>query len=126
MPGPALNSVAWFEIGTDQPEEVKHFYGRLFDWNFQLNTNTPGVNYHAVVTPGAQQPTGGVWESEGRFPDYAVFYVLVQDVAATVQHAEELGGKVLMAPITDAAGLTFARLEDSAGHHFGVFSAPAP
>ncbi|MEH0416842.1 VOC family protein [Streptomyces sp. B21-083] len=126
MPAPALNSVAWFEIGTDQPEGVKQFYGQLFDWSFQLNTNTPGVNYHAVVTPGAQQPTGGVWESEGNFPDYAVFYVLVQDVAATVERAEELGGKVLMAPTTDAAGLTFARLEDSTGHNFGVFSAPAP
>lgn len=27
---------------------------------------------------------------------------------------------------TDRPGRTFARLEDSAGHHFGVFSVPAP
>ncbi|WP_327748166.1 hypothetical protein [Streptomyces europaeiscabiei] len=45
--------------------------------------------------------------SEGRLPDYALSYVLV-DVAAIVQCAEELGGKVLMPPVTDAAGLTFA------------------
>lgn len=126
MTVPAFNSVAWFEFGTDQPEKVKEFYGELFDWKYVLNTNTPGVTYHSVMTPGAQQPAGGVWDSEGGFPGYAVFYVVVQDVAATVAHAERLGAEVLMAPVSDSAGFTFARLRDTAGNHFGVFSAPAP
>ncbi|GAQ66477.1 hypothetical protein SsS58_06908 [Streptomyces scabiei] len=26
----------------------------------------------------------------------------------------------------DSAGLTFARLQDTAGNHFGIFSVPAP
>jgi predicted enzyme related to lactoylglutathione lyase len=126
MSVPAINSVAWFEIGTDRPGEVKEFYGQLFGWTSSLNTDLPGVNYHAVVTPAAPRPTGGVWESNGKFPNYAIFYVLVQDVAASVERAEELGGKVLMPPVTDAAGITFARLEDSTGSHFGVFSMPTP
>ncbi|MDX3069030.1 VOC family protein [Streptomyces scabiei] len=94
MAVPAFNSVAWFEFGTDQPEKVKEFYGELFDWSYALNTNTPGVTYHSVMPPGAQQPAGGVWESEGKF--------------------------------ADSAGLTFARLQDTAGNHFGIFSVPAP
>ena len=93
MSVPAVNSVAWFEIGTDRPSEVKEFYGQMFGWTSSLNTNLPGVNYHAVVTPAAPQPTGGVWESDGKFANYAIFYVLVQDVAASVERAEELGGK---------------------------------
>lgn len=107
------------------PDEAKQFYGELFDWNFKLNTDLPGVNYHAVVTPGGEQPAGGVFESEGKFPDYAIFYVLVQDVNETIKRAEELDGKVVMSPVTDASGITFARLHDNAGHHFGVFSMPA-
>ncbi|MEU1938155.1 VOC family protein [Streptomyces coeruleorubidus] len=122
---PAFNSVAWFEFGTDQPEKVKEFYGELFDWKYVPNTNTPGVTYHSVMTPGAPQPTGGVWESEGAFPDYAVFYVRVQDVAETVERGRGLGAKVLMEPASDSAGFTFARLRDTAGNHFGVFSVPA-
>ncbi|MFD5156746.1 hypothetical protein ACFWMJ_01495 [Streptomyces hawaiiensis] len=55
-----------------------------------------------------------------------IFYVLVQDVAATVERGRELGATVLMEPVSDSAGLTFARLEDTAGNHFGVFSLPAP
>ncbi|MFE7902907.1 VOC family protein [Streptomyces sp. NPDC057424] len=104
MTVPAFNSVAWFEFGTDQPEKVKEFYGELLDWEYVLNTDTPGVTYHSVMTPGAQQPTGGVWESEG---------------------GRDLGAEVLMEPVSDAAGFTFARSQDTAGNHFGVFSVPA-
>lgn len=125
MSFPAVNSVAWFEIGTDRADGVKEFYGQLFGWAATLNTNLPGVNYHAVATSDAPQPSGGVWESEGKFPNYAIFYVLVEDVAASVERAEELGDKVLMPSVADAAGFAFARLEDSTGNHFGVFSTPA-
>ena len=54
---PAINSVAWFEIGTDRPSQVKEFYGQMFGWTSSLNTNLPGVNYHAVVTPAAAPAT---------------------------------------------------------------------
>ncbi|MEU5891833.1 VOC family protein [Streptomyces sp. NPDC047461] len=125
MTVPPFNSVAWFEFGTDQPEEVKAFYGELFDWKYVLNTDTPGVTYHSVMTQDAPQPGGGVWESQGAFPNYAVFYVHVQDVAETVRRGQGLGAQVLMEPVSDSAGFTFARLRDTTGNHFGVFSAPA-
>jgi hypothetical protein len=61
----------------------------------------------------------------GRFPDYATFYVVVEDVAATLAKAESLGGKVLVPLTTSPGGLVFAQLSDSAGNRFGVFT-PAP
>lgn len=122
---PAFNSVGWFEFGTDQADEVKKFYGELFDWSFTLNTNLEGVTYWEVATPGSEQASGGIFESGGRFPNYAIFYVLVQDVAETIERAKGLGGEVLMEPVTDAAGITFGRLRDTAGNHVGVFSPPS-
>jgi predicted enzyme related to lactoylglutathione lyase len=83
------------------------------------------VRYHEVSTATGQQSSGGVFESAGNFPDYAIFYVLVQDVAKTLDRAKNLGAEVVMEPVTDAAGITFGRLRDSSGHHFGVFSPPA-
>lgn len=71
-------------------------------------------------------PVGGIFDHAGKFADYAVFYVLVADVPATVERAKGLGGEVVTEPVTDASGITFARLQDNTGHHFGVFSAPAP
>ncbi|MDA1362530.1 hypothetical protein O1R50_23105 [Glycomyces luteolus] len=125
MGAPAMGSIGWFEFGTDQPDKVKEFYGELFDWQFRLNTDLPGVNYHEITTTPGQPASGGIFESGGRFEDYAVFYVLVKDVAAVVKQAKGLGAEVTMEPVTDASGITFGRLRDTAGNHFGVFSPPA-
>jgi hypothetical protein len=32
---------------------------------------------------------------------------------------------VLMEPVTDAAGITFGRLRDTAGNHVGIYSPPS-
>ncbi|MCP2335732.1 VOC family protein [Actinomadura rupiterrae] len=121
----AYNSVAWFEIGTGKADETRRFYGELFDWTFNI-TEGGTLKYDEVTTPGADRPSGGIMESDGHFPDYAIFYVVVRDVTETVSQAEALGGKVIVPATTTEAGLTFAQLQDSAGHHFGVFSPPAP
>jgi uncharacterized protein len=119
MDAKRYNSVEWFEVGTDQPEEAKKFYGELFGWTFQ-----GGPDYSEVTTPGADGPTGGIFNSGGRFPGYAIFYVTVEDVAATLAKAESLGAKTLVPATTTPDGLVFAQLRDSTGNHFGVFSPP--
>ncbi|GAB3740298.1 VOC family protein [Microlunatus parietis] len=126
MSVPTAGSVAWFEIGSNQPDEVKTFFGELFGWQFKLNTDLPGVDYHAAITPGAPGPVGGIFDHADRFDDYAIFYVLVEDIAATIEKAKVLGAAVAMEPVTDAAGISFARLRNNTGHHFGIFSMPAP
>ncbi|MBW8484819.1 VOC family protein [Actinomadura parmotrematis] len=118
------NSVGWFEIGTDRPEETKRFYGELFDWTFSIGADGEPA-YSEITAPGASEVSGGVFASGGAFPDYAIFYVVVEDVAASVARAEALGGKVIVPPTTAEGGLVFAQLHDSAGHHFGVFTPPA-
>ncbi|MEX3106263.1 MULTISPECIES: VOC family protein [unclassified Streptomyces] len=125
MAGPTFPT-AWIEFGTDKPDEVKEFYGEMFGWTYARNTDMPGVNYHAALTPGGELPAGGVWESEGKFENYAIFYILVPDVQEAVTRAEGVGAKVLMPQVTDASGFSFARLEDTAGNHFGVYAVPAP
>ncbi|MFC5181581.1 VOC family protein [Actinomadura harenae] len=119
-----FNSVGWIEIGTGRPEETKRFYGELFDWSFKID-DSGEMTYHEVTAPGGDGPSGGILESDGHFPDYSIFYVVVRDVADTVARAESLGGTVIVPPKKNANGLTFAQLQDSAGHHFGVFSPPA-
>jgi uncharacterized protein len=121
----AYNSVGWFEIGTDDPEGVQRFYGDLFGWTFQKDDSDDTMEYHEITTPGADRPSGGVLNTGGKFPNYATFYVVVEDVAATVAKAEQLGAKALVPPTTAPNGLTFAQLHDPAGNQIGVFT-PAP
>lgn len=125
MSVPAIGSVSWFEIGSDKPEEIKKFYSELFDWKFKLNTDLEGVDYHAAITPGAPGPSGGIFDHAGRFDDYAIFYVLVEDIPTTLEKAKALGAEVTMEPVLDASGVGFARLRDANGNHFGVYSMPS-
>ena len=118
-----LNHVGWFEVATDKPEEAKAFYGELFGWQFEADKGG-GLPYSMITTPGAERPTGGLFDSRGEFPGYAIFYVGVEDVAATLAKAESLGGKTVLGPITTDDGLVFAQLRDAHGHHFGIFLPP--
>lgn len=112
------NAVEWFEVATDKPEEAKRFYGELFGWRYAGDDR-----YTEVTTPGGA--TGGIFDSRGEFPGYAIFYVTVEDVAATLAKAESLGAKTLVPPTTTPDGLVFAQLQDSTGNHVGIFTPPA-
>lgn len=123
MTAPRYNTVEWFEVATDRPEEAQAFYGELFGWTFdRMEGEMP---YSGITTPVSDRPSGGLFDSGGRFPNYGVFYVTVEDVSATVAKAETLGAKVVMPPTTTDRGLAFAQLRDVSGNHFGVFSPPS-
>jgi predicted enzyme related to lactoylglutathione lyase len=123
MNAPAYNTVAWFQVGTTDAEQAKRFYGDLFGWRYAPDPNSEG-KYHLVSYPGADTPSGGIFDTGGEFPNHAIFMVVVQDVAAACAQVERLGGKVLVPPTTSKDGLVFADLHDPAGNHFGVFTPP--
>ena len=91
MNAPAYNTVAWFQVGTTDAEQAKRFYGDLFGWRYTLDPNSEG-KYHLVSYPGADTPSGGIFDTGGEFPDHAIFMVVVQDVAAVCAQVERLGG----------------------------------
>jgi predicted enzyme related to lactoylglutathione lyase len=125
---PAINGIGWFEIATDQPAVAERFYGEVFGWRFGNDdggaTGADGSAYRGITTPGTERPSGGLFPTGGKVPNYAVFYLVVADLAATCKAAEAAGGKVLVAPQTTPDGLSFAHLLDPSGNQFGVFTPP--
>lgn len=121
----ANGSVGWIQVGTEDPETAKHFYGGLFGWTFAPDPNGGG-QYDLLTYPGADAPAGGIMHTGGELPKHAIFFVVVDDVAAASTEAEKLGGKVLTAPTTTPTGLVFADLLDPAGNHIGIFTPPPP
>ena|SRR5579885_63553 len=108
-----MNKVNYFEIGTTDPEGAKAFYGSLFDWQFG---EPSAANYRMI-----NQSEGGLWNtSKIGGQSWAIFYVHVDDVAAAIKKAEELGAKVAL-PLTDNGAITFAHLIDPHGNRFGVW-----
>ena len=117
MSAPADNTVAWFEIGAPDVDAAKAFYGQLFGWSF-----APDGAYTLITAPGATGPSGGIFHTGGNLSPYAVFVVQVADVAATAARAEDLGGKVVIAPAELPDGMVVAYLTDPNGSMFALFS----
>jgi predicted enzyme related to lactoylglutathione lyase len=120
MAAPATNTVAWFEIGAPDAGAAEAFYGPLFGWSF-----APDGAYPLITAPGATGPSGGIFNTGGNIPPYAVFAVQVADVAAAAAQAEELGGKVVVAPMALEDSMVVAYLTDPNGSMFALFS-PKP
>jgi predicted enzyme related to lactoylglutathione lyase len=121
---PTFNTVAWFQVGTDEPGEAKRFFGDLFGWRFVTDPQSEG-RYDLVGYSDTDEFAGGIFDTRGETANHALFFVVVEDVQATVDKAQQLGAKLVAPPRTSESGLTFAHLLDTSGNEFGVFS-PAP
>jgi len=121
MQAPPYDTVSWFQIGTDDSESARRFYGGMFGWKFTLDPD--GDGYDLINYPGAETPSGGV-SHEPPGENHAMFLVVVKDVRAACAQAEKLGGKVALEPTTSPTGLVFAYLQDPSGNRFGVFTPP--
>ncbi|NDU76681.1 VOC family protein [Actinomadura sp. DSM 109109] len=123
MSVPAFNTVAWFQVGSDAPEEARRFYGDMFGWKFTLDPDDDG--YDLINYPGADMPSGGIAHMPDASGNHAIFYVLVRDVDAACAEAEKHGGKVATPATSTRNGLRFAHLADPSGNEFAVFTPPA-
>ena len=115
--------IGWFEIAGSDPAKTEAFYGSLFNWSFSDGPTGPA---YRIVDAGDGIQGGVTGSQAGLPPAYAIFSVVVPDVAAVCEQVKELGGKVLVGPEeVDGTGLIFANLEDPDGNHVGVFCPPA-
>ncbi|NYI88972.1 hypothetical protein HNR02_002295 [Amycolatopsis endophytica] len=120
---PGFNGIGWFEVGTDDPEAAERFYAEVFGWTVEHDDTKSTDPAYRIFTTGDGQ-RGGLFDTKGAMPGYAVFTVLVEDVDEACRRAEEAGGKVQRAPQVNPVGVTFAHLLDPAGNHFAVFRPP--
>ena len=108
------NEIDYFEIGSPQPEASKAFYGGLFGWTISPPSMPAGYS-------NIEDGRGGLWDTTGiGGGNWAVFYVHVDDVAASIERATELGATVAI-PFTDNGGIEFAHLLDPLGNRFAIW-----
>ena len=107
--------VTHFEVHGKDTQALQKFYGELFDWH--VDSNNP-MNYGMVDTHGGERGING-----GIAPDdesWVTFYVEVDDLAAALKRAEELGGQTIMQPTDVPGGPTLAMFTDPAGNKIGL------
>jgi len=114
----AAQPVVWFEVvGKDGPA-LQRFYGKLFSW--QVSDAGDGSGY-GLVQAAEKGIGGGIGASQDGGPGHVTFYVEVDDPAAYLKRAEELGGTVILPPTEiPQFHLTFAMFADPEGHVVGL------
>jgi len=110
------DKVVHFEVvGKDGPK-LMQFYGRLFGWT--VNADNP-MNY-GMVDAEESGIGGGISSSQEGGDGHLTFYVGVDDLQATLDKAESLGGKTVMPPTEIPNVVTFALFTDPEDHLVGL------
>jgi uncharacterized protein len=112
MPHPVIHT----EIRSEDPDATRTFFAELFGWKVAAEGEFPGYTFIDTGVEGG--PAVAISPRQGA-DDEVLFFVGVQDVAATLKKAEELGGKVTQ-PAQEVPGVTFAVFEDAQGHKVGI------
>ena len=112
------NPVLHFEIVCKDAGAGQGFYRDLFDW--KITSDNPW-NY-GLVEKGSEDGIGG--GITGMNPEMSqpgvMIYVEVEDLQATLDKAESLGGKTTM-PIMEIPGMvTLAHFSDPDGNIIGI------
>jgi len=109
--------VVHFEIMGGKGTELEAFYRELFGW--KINSNNP-MKYGVVDTEGGPGGiNGGVGPSNDENKRVSV-YARVRDLQATLDRAERLGGKTILAPTEVPGGPKLAMFADPAGNITGL------
>ncbi len=108
--------VVWFEVAGRDLDTMTQFYGTLFGWKVDADNLQ---RYGMVDTGGSGGIPGGVFAPGGDV-EYVSFYVEVEDVARSLERAEELGAKVLQPPTPLDSGIPIAMFADPDGQRIGL------
>jgi len=105
------------EIRSEDPDATRAFFGELFGWTYSDGA-FPGYTFADTGADGALPTAIGPLQGG---TDSVLFFVGVDDVEATLERAEQLGGKTIQ-PAQNVPGVTFGVFADAQGHVVGVAS----
>jgi predicted enzyme related to lactoylglutathione lyase len=112
VPHPVVHA----EIRSQDPDTTRAFYRDLFGWKVASEGAYPGYTF---IDTGAEGGTYVAISPRQADRDEVLFFVAVDDVAATLQKAEQLGGRIVQ-PEQKVPGTSFGVFEDAQGHRIGV------
>jgi uncharacterized protein len=110
------NPVVHFEVMGRDGAALRKFYGDLFDWEF--NVMDGPVDYGLVST--GSDPAGGIGADSTNSAGYVTFYVLVDDLDASIEQAKSLGATIAAGPMPIPGDQRIALFADPEGHVVGM------
>ncbi|WP_157987557.1 VOC family protein [Jiangella endophytica] len=115
------HTVVHFEIGAENAGRLAAFYHALFGWTFDRTDPA-----YPVVADTDGGVGGGIMQLPADVAPYVTVYVSVDDLAAMLHRAEDLGGSTVVKPTKIRDMGEFAMFTDPEGHVVGLFAADEP
>ena len=106
------------EIRSEDPDATRQFLADLFGWKVAAEGALPGYTF---IDTGVEGGTFVAISPRQTEEDEVLFFVAVEDVAATLARAVELGGTIIQ-PAQHVPGTSFGVFADALGHKIGVAS----
>ena len=117
--------ITWHELFTDDVEAGVRFYTELL--GLEIETYDAGDFQYQMLKKGEHTEAGFVAkpsETPEGTPNHWYPYIQVDDVNATIEKAQELGGEAYMGPMDVSEDLRIAVLGDPQRATFGIMSSP--
>ena len=104
------------EIRSADPDATRDFFADLFGWKVASVGAFPGYTF---IDTGVEGGTYVAISPRQADVDEVLFFVAVDDVAATLSKAADLGGTIVQ-PAQHVPGTSFGVFADAQGHRVGV------
>jgi uncharacterized protein len=104
------------EIRSADPDATRSFFADLFGWKVRSEGAIPGYTFMDTGAEGSPYVAISPRQSD---EDEVLFFVAVEDVAATLDKAQGLGGTIIQ-PAQQVPGTSFGVFADAQGHRIGV------
>ncbi len=115
----------WNELITDDPEAAQSFYSGLFGWTFEKDDNSPNDYWVHLID---DRNNGGLMRKPpemAQVPNHWSTYFHVEDLPASLEKLQSLGGQVFVPPFEVSVG-SIAVVADSQGANFCLIQMSIP
>lgn len=119
---PIAGSIAWQDLTVPDAEVVKDFYAQVVGWKPEP-VDMGGYSDFSMIPPSDDKAVAGVCHARGgnaKLPAMWLMYVIVEDIAASVEKVKALGGEVIDGP-REMGGAQFACIKDPAGAAIALY-----
>lgn len=113
--------VVWVEIGVSDLEKSVAFYNAVFDWDMQINTETPSPT--AILGNRTDTCAGTLYQGEPT-PGVTVHIAVPDTLAAAKARLVAAGGEIVGDDVSLPFG-TFVYTRDLDGNSIGLFEPAA-
>jgi predicted enzyme related to lactoylglutathione lyase len=118
-----FNTLVWNELQTRDVAGAKAFYAAVFGWTYDK------MHGDYIVCKAGDRIQAGIFQLTKEMADVPANwanYFLVEDAAATVKRAEELGGETAVPSTSLGESGRFAVLRDPQGAYFSLHEYDGP